>query len=149
MPVTRTFSQFYLTVPPAYFQETVPNVKIRCVAAYCLHQALLSSLDLLMTQINEDNHSSVLECLEASRHFASSAVKDEAISTAFQEALLSDWGDGMGMPDESGEATARLSLQHGSAVFFLAQEAGATKTLLHFLSALYLDPVKATFAESH
>ena len=125
-------------MPVAYFEETVPNLKIRCVAAYCLNQAFMSSLDLLVPLANEDSLEHTVKCLNDSRLLAAGAVGDEDVSTAFQEALLSDWGDGVAMPDESGEATARLSLQHGSAVFFLAQESGATKTLVHLLASLYL-----------
>jgi hypothetical protein len=54
------------------------------------------------------------------------------------------------------ETAARFSLLHGSAVFFLTQEAGASKAIVHVLSLLYKDGGEATrsgnrtnFAESH
>ena len=72
------------------------------------------------------------------------------ISTAFQEALLKDWGDGIQMPDEAMETKARLSLLHGSAKFFLTQEAGATRAAIHLLSIVYLNSQGSDveFAES-
>ena len=95
-------------------------------------------LEPLTPLAEHETMSTLVKRLDSCRNVAASAVNDEVISTAFQEALLSDWGDGMAMPDESGEAVARLSLQHGSAVFFLAQEAAAAKTMVHLLALLYL-----------
>jgi len=64
------------------------------------------------------------------------------------------------MPDEEMEASARLSLLHGSAIFFLSQEASATKAAIRLLSNLYLSEDdaedswsgtwnKVEFAEEH
>lgn len=80
----------------------------------------------------------LLENLDRSRIVSSSAVANEDIAMAFQESLLKEWGDGIRVPDEDTEASARLSLLHGSAIFFLAQEASATKAYLRLLSSLYL-----------
>ena len=86
----------------------------------------------------KENLLSLLHILNRSGAIAAEAAKDDDISTAFQEALLKDWGDGVQIPDEATEASARLSLLHGSAIFFLSQEASATKAAIHLLSTLYL-----------
>jgi hypothetical protein len=132
-----TLSDTATIASPAYWQDTVTLLKVRCVAAHCLSHSLIVVLEKLVPLAEKESVSSILVCLDSARLTAASAVTDEFVSTAFQEALLSDWGDGMTMPDETVEAAARLSLQHGSAVFFLAQEAGATKAILHLLSLLY------------
>jgi hypothetical protein len=105
---------------------------------------------------SKEDLAALLKDLNRSRLFASSAVGDEDISMAFQEALLKDWGDGIQTPDEDTETTSRLSLLHGSAVFFLAQEAGATKAVVHLLSALFFsseedetDWNRVAFSEPH
>jgi hypothetical protein len=95
--------------------------------------------------------------LYESQHFAASATNDEDISMAFQEALLKDWGDGIQVHSEDTETTARWSLLHGSDVFFLAQEAGATKAIVYTMSNLFLksqessvnDWNRAAYAEPH
>lgn len=68
---------------------------------------------------------------------ADKAGSDEDVSTAFQEALLSDWGDGVAEVEEALESAARLSHLHGSGMFFFAQEAGATNAMVRTLSFLY------------
>jgi hypothetical protein len=68
---------------------------------------------------------------------AANAVGDDDVSTAFQEALVSDWGDGVAAVEEALESASRLSHVHGSAMFFLAQEAGATQATVRLLSLLY------------
>lgn len=108
----------------------------------------------------KEDLSSLLVNLNRSRAISADAARDDDISTAFQEALLKDWGDGVQMPDEATEATARLSLLHGSAIFFLSQGASATKAVIHLLSTLYRSNEdaddnwsgswnKVEFAESH
>jgi hypothetical protein len=105
---------------------------------------------------------STLLCnLETSRKMSSSTVRDETISSAFQDSLLEVWDDENLSPDEGSESSARFSLRHGSAVFFLTQEASAIKASVHVLSLLYNIPVnekslsnglnwnRSDFAESH
>jgi hypothetical protein len=129
----------FISVPDAYWVRLVPALKIRCVAAHCLQQSLVELVDQAVLLASIDDLSSLLDNLNQSRQIAASAVTDEDISTAFQEALLKDWGDSIQMPDEAMETKARLSLLHGSAKFFLTQEAGATRAAIHLLSILYLD----------
>jgi hypothetical protein len=76
---------------------------------------------------------------------------------AFQEAVLNAWEGEVADFQEAIENTERLSQLHGSAMFFLTQEAGATQAALHVLSALYSKDQppgaaewdKESFAESH
>lgn len=111
-------------------------MKVRCVAAQCLQQGLDDLLSSLVPLCQKTEVQKTLSVLELSRSMSGSAVKDESISMAFRESLLKEWGDGIRIPDEADEATSRLALLHGSDVFFLAQEAGATKCYLRLLSAL-------------
>ena len=126
-----------LSVPDAYWVHIVPVLKIRCIAAHCLQQSLVGVIEDLTLRATKDDLSNLLNNLIRSQSIADEAAKDDDISTAFQEALLKDWGDGIRMPDEATEATARLSLMHGSAIFFLSQQASATKAAVNLLSTLY------------
>lgn len=81
----------------------------------------------------------LLDSLSASRLAADTAVRDEDVATAFQEALFSDWGDGgVEAVDEALESAARLSHLHGSGMFFLAQEASATNAIIRLLAILFM-----------
>jgi hypothetical protein len=126
-------------VPNAYWEELVPSLKIRCVAAHCLQQSLLSVLDAFIFRAPELSVSELFQTLTESRTAAQEAGKDKDVSTAFQEALLHDWGDGVAEVEYALENAARLSHLHGSAMFFLTQEASATHALTHMLSSLYLN----------
>lgn len=95
-------------------------------------------LDRFVPFSGKSDVSTVLEALNKSRLAAETTVGDEDVSTAFQEALLNDWGDGgVAVVEQALDNAARLSHLHGSAVFFLTQEAGATKAVIHMLSILY------------
>lgn len=124
-------------MPNEYWQELVPELKVRCVAAHCAQQSLVGVLDPFVPLLQKDEISTILKALNESRLAAEAAVDDEDVSTAFQEALLSDWGDGVAVVEQALENAARLSHLHGSAMFFLAQEAGATQVVIHLLSKLY------------
>lgn len=67
---------------------------------------------------------------------ACKANLDEDLSLAFQEAMFSQWGDGVEEVEEV-LSTGRISNQSTSATFFLAQESGATNNVIHILSLLY------------
>jgi hypothetical protein len=135
--------------------HVVPTLKIRCIAAHCLQQSLIAVMDSTIPLANEADVASLLASLNRSRNIAGSAFQDDDIATAFQEALLKDWGDGIRPPNEDTETTSRLSLLHGSACFFLAQEASATKAVLQLLSLLFFSDTtdaawdRSTFAEEH
>jgi len=64
-------------------------------------------------------------------------MQDQDVSTAFQEALLNDWGDGVAAVEAALDSAARLSHLHGSGMFFLTQEASATAAVVRILSVLY------------
>ena len=124
-------------MPNEYWQELVPELKVRCVTAYCAQHSLVDVLDRFVPLLQQDQISTVLEALNKSRLEAEAAVDDEDVLTAFQEALLSEWGDGVAVVEEALDNAARLSHLHGSAMFFLAQEAGATQGVIYLLSKLY------------
>lgn len=92
-----------------------------------------------------------MNSLENSRLLAFDAFRNGVVSSAFQESLILDWGDGIGTPDDTVEDAARMSLQHSSAVFFVSQEAIVAKAIMHLLSLLYAsgDVSKVRFAERH
>ena len=132
-----------LKVPEAYWVHVVPTLKIRCVSAYCLQQSLLSSLDAMIPLASQDDVVQLYASLKGSQQCAASAVIDHDVSMAFQDAMLKDsilkdWDDGTQIPNEDSENIARLSLQHGSAIFFLPQESRAVKSIVHLLSTLFL-----------
>ena len=108
-------------------EGSVPALKIRCIAAHCMQQSLLVLLDGFALSTSEDTVIALMKALEGSRTYSESAVKDEDLSIAFQEALLNDWGDGVSVVDQT----------HGSAMFFLTQEASATRSMIRLLSILY------------
>lgn len=57
---------------------------------------------------------------------------------AFQQALMNEWGDtGVAEVETALESTGRLSQVQSSAMFFLAQEAGAVRASLHVLGSLF------------
>lgn len=145
-----------------YWIKLVPALKIRCIAAHCLQQVLVDGCELFVSLATKDIMSTLLHNLQTSSLTSSSAVRDENISAAFQLVLLEEWGDGNLVPDDRTESSARFSLLHGSAVYFLSQEASAIKASISVLSMLYLNGEvemakkasvvnwnRANFAESH
>jgi hypothetical protein len=81
----------------------------------------------------------LLDALTMSGSVAQAAAQDEDLATAFQESLFSDWGDGVAAVEEALENAARLSHRHGSGMFFLTQQAGATNSVIRMLSILYFN----------
>jgi hypothetical protein len=115
-------------------------LKRRCVAAHCLYQSLsLELYHVLLPYASRKNAFDLLNALSSSCSVAAVAASDEDLATAFQEALFSDWGDGVAAVEEALENAARLSHRHGSGMFFLTQQAGATNSMLRMLSILYLN----------
>jgi hypothetical protein len=118
--------------------KLVPKLKIRCVAAHFLQQALYSLREeSLVPFLEEEPTTALLKTLNRSRNMAESAVRNEDLAHAFQEAMLSDWGLDDEMGEEALVSVARLSHTKASAMFFLTQTAGATKAVIEILSALY------------
>ena len=145
------------TDPPAPGQKGVSALKIRSVAAHCTNQSILRVGGKMVPYVSRYVISDIFESLNKSRTTSAAAAVDEELSMAFQEALLNAWGGEVADLQEVIEDSSRLSQLHGSAMFFLTQEAGATQAALHVLSALYSDEQppgaaewdKESFAESH
>lgn len=92
---------------------------------------------------SQDDVVQLYASLKGSQQRAASAFIDHDVSMAFQDAMLKDsmlkdWDDGRQTPTEDSENISRLSLRHGSAIFFLSQESRAVKSILHLLSTLFL-----------
>lgn len=141
MPCSQiTLVCFVAIVPGAYWEAFVPELKIRCISAHLLQQSLADAVPSILPFVSSQLEvSSILEPLNNSRMVAETAMHDEDVSTAFQEALFNEWGDGVAAVEEALESAARLSHLHGSGMFFLTQEASATNAFVRILSALYSD----------
>ena len=118
--------------------KLVPVLKIRCIAAFFLqHSVAPLKDDAFLSHLTQENASKLFEVLDRSRLRADLAIRSEDLAHAFQEALLSEWGDD---DDQTGEDAlvniARLSQTQGSAMFYLTQTAGATQATIWLLSAL-------------
>ena len=118
------------------WENFVPSLKVRCVAAYCLQQSLFDFLPLIVPLAGQDVVASLLDSLNESRILSCEASLDEDLALAFQEAMFSEWGDGVEEVEEALSA-GRLSSRSGSAMFFLTQESSATNSIMHMLSILY------------
>jgi len=129
----------YYPVPGAYWEAHVPELKIRSICAYGVQQSLSDLIDVFLPYASQKNVSALIESLTQSSAVADTAGSDQDVSTAFQEALFSDWGDGVEEVQQALESAARMSHLHGSGMFFFAQEAGATNTMILVLSVLYAD----------
>lgn len=130
---------------PLGWVKLVPVLKIRCIAAYFLQQAVQSlKEDAFLFYLTEENASKTLTTLDRSRRMADLAVQSEDLTHAFQEAMLSEWGDDDGqMGEDALVSIARLSQTQGSAMFYLTQTAGATQGAIVLLSALFEFKIEA------
>jgi len=113
----------------------VPSLKVRCIAAHFLQEALESLNENVPVPLMVAKE--LLDELNRSRELAEAAAKNEDIALAFQEAILSEWGMDEGDREEALMNVARLSQTQGSAMFFMMQTAGATNVMIQVLSALY------------
>eukprot|EP00977_Amphora_coffeiformis_P000144 scaffold37_cov159-Amphora_coffeaeformis.AAC.8 len=125
------------TTSVSFGQISVSVLKIRAVAAHLTTQSVLSIGNKMIPFVSKYDVADMLEALNKSRTTSATAAADDELSMAFQEALLSDWGGEVADFQDTIENSGRLSQLHGSAMFFLTQEAGATQAALHVLSALY------------
>lgn len=126
----------------SWWETLVPALKVRCVGVYCLQHYLYDLMEAYIPWTTKDVVSVVFDALNQSRMMASKASKDEDLSHAFQEAMFSEWGDGVEEVEEALSNTGRLSLRRGSEMFFLTQESGATNNIINMLAQLYRDDVK-------
>jgi hypothetical protein len=118
------------------WEQFIPALKVQCVAAYCLQQSLSDQLDWLVPLLDLAVLEPLLDALDKSRSMSLKASLDQDLSLAFQEAMFSEWGDGVEEVEEALQV-GRSSNQSSSATFFLTQEAGATNNSIHILSLLY------------
>lgn len=119
------------------YLNLLPRLKIRCVSSHCLQKYLAPVSDLpIFTQ--ESQASIVLDALKQSRTLAYNARDNGDLVHAFQEACFDQWGVSA---DEVDSALLRSNSQgwhRGSChMFFLTQEASASKAEILLLSHLY------------
>jgi hypothetical protein len=122
-----------------WWHGLVGALKIRCVAIHCLQHYLYDLFNFFLPLTSQDIVEKMLETLNNSKALASKASKNEDLSHAFQEAMFSQWGDGVEEVEEALSNTGRMTHRRGSEMFFLHQEAGAMNDMIHLLSLLYSD----------
>ena len=120
-----------------HFLDYVPALKVRCVAAHCLQNGFFSLFERLVPLMEKEGALKVLQALKMSRHISEQAVQNEELKIIFQEAIFTEWGDGVEEVTLALSNVARMSHLHGSDMFFLTQEAGATKATIQMLGMLY------------
>jgi hypothetical protein len=79
----------------------------------------------------------VLDALRLSRQLSEESAQSHDLRRMFQEAVFTEWGDGIEEIQEALSNVTRMSHLHGSDMFFLTQEAGATKATIQMLGMLY------------
>jgi len=84
----------------------------------------------------------MLEALEHSRQMSRKASLDEDLAHAFQEALFSEWGDGVEEVEAALSSMGKFNHRGGSEMFFLTQQAGSNKATIHLLSLLFLNNLR-------
>lgn len=112
-------------------------LKVRCVAAHCLQLGFFRLFEKLVPLMDQDVAMKVLQALKLSRRVSEEAVQDNNLRRIFQEAIFTEWGDGVEEVEMALSNVARMSHLHGSDMFFLTQEAGATKATIQMLGMLY------------
>lgn len=119
----------------------LPTLKTRCIASHCLQQYLSTVVNQFADFTAEEEISCLLNSLNRSRLACSNARKDEDLAHAFQEAFFNQWGeegDGVEEVEKAMKGTSGGSGHRGSSqIFFLTQEASATKSVILLLSLLY------------
>jgi len=116
----------------------LPTLKTRCIASHCLQQYMSTFVDQFAELTAEEEVSYLLKTLNQSRLASSNARKDEDLALAFQEAFFDQWGDGVEEVEAALQGTGGGSGHRGSSkIFFLTQEASATKAVILLLSKLY------------
>ena len=121
----------------AFWLDYVQGLKVRCVAAHCLQLGFFRLFQKLVPLIEQDVAMKVLQALNLSRRVSEEAVQDSNLRRIFQEAIFTEWGDGVEEVEMALSNVARMSHLHGSDMFFLTQEAGATKATIQMLGMLY------------
>mmetsp|Transcript_2992 Transcript_2992/g.4104 ORF Transcript_2992/g.4104 Transcript_2992/m.4104 type:complete len:1856 (-) Transcript_2992:123-5690(-) len=125
-----------------YLYHFVRALKIKCVASHCLQQQLPHFMDLAAWKLGKEEVSKMLEALEHSRQMSRKASLDEDLAHAFQEALFSEWGDGVEEVEAALSSMGKFNHRGGSEMFFLTQQAGSNKATIHLLSLLFLNNLR-------
>ncbi|KAL3770982.1 hypothetical protein ACHAW5_000384 [Stephanodiscus triporus] len=128
------------SAPNVNYLGMLPMLKTRCIASHCLQQYLSMYLERFAVLAAEDEISCLLDVLNQSRFASSVARKDEDLAHAFQEAFINQFGESGGVEEIEAalQGTSGRSGHRGSSqIFFLTQEASATKALIILLSLLY------------
>eukprot|EP00586_Coscinodiscus_wailesii_P008153 CAMPEP_0172522006 /NCGR_PEP_ID=MMETSP1066-20121228/292890_1 /TAXON_ID=671091 /ORGANISM="Coscinodiscus wailesii, Strain CCMP2513" /LENGTH=1699 /DNA_ID=CAMNT_0013304971 /DNA_START=60 /DNA_END=5160 /DNA_ORIENTATION=+ len=129
-----------------YLDRFVPALKTRCVAAHILNQYLPATITAMQSYINQEETQCFLSALDKSRTMALQANRDEDLVHAFKEAMRSEWDDGVEEVERALAAMGRSSSVRdlggvsdggGGEMFFLTQEAGANRAMIHLLMVLY------------
>ena len=118
----------------------LPMLKISCIAAHCLQQYLSMHIKRFAVLAAEDEISYILDALNQSCLASSVARKDGDLAHAFQEAFINQFGGGDGVEEVEAalQGTSGGSGHRGSSnIFFLTQEASATKASILLLSSLF------------
>lgn len=118
----------------------LPMLKIRCIALHCLQQCMSTFVDQLAARATEDEISCLLDTLNRSRLASSIARTDEDLAHAFHEAFINQWGESDGVEEVEAalqSASGGISHRGSSHIFFLTQEASATKAVILLLTSLY------------
>ena len=124
----------------ANYLGMLPILKTRCIASHCLQQYLSTFVDRLAVLTTEKDITHLLDTLGQSRVASRNSRKNEDLAHAFQEAFFYQWGEGDGVEEVEAalQGTSGGSGHRGSAqIFFLTQEASATKSVILLLSTLY------------
>lgn len=124
----------------ANYLGMLPILKTRCIASHCLQQYLSTFVDRLAVLTTEEDITHLLDTLGQSRVASRNSRKNEDLAHAFQEAFFYQWGEGDGVEEVEAalQGTSGGSGHRGSAqIFFLTQEASATKSVILLLSTLY------------
>mmetsp|Transcript_9258 Transcript_9258/g.19271 ORF Transcript_9258/g.19271 Transcript_9258/m.19271 type:complete len:2226 (+) Transcript_9258:141-6818(+) len=119
--------------------DLLPKLKSRCIAAHCLQQYISSFVNELAPYIDEDATSHLVDALCTSKLASRDARQDEDLAHAFQEAFFEQWGDGVEEVEAALRGVSASGTGHrgSSQMFFLTQEASATKATVILLSLLY------------
>lgn len=128
------------STPDVNYLGMLPVLKTRCIASHCLQQSLSMYLERFAVLAAEEEISCLLDAFNQSRFASSVARKDEDLAHAFQEAFINQFGEGDGVEEVEAalQGTSGGSGHRGSSqIFFLTQEASATKALIILLSLLY------------
>jgi hypothetical protein len=120
------------------YLDLLPRLKIRCIASHCLQQYLSAVSDKIATFTRQAEVSRVLDALILSRLLSCDARQNGDLAHAFQEASFEQWGVSVEQVDAALLRSNSGALHRGSCpMFFLTQEASASKAEVRLLSSLY------------